>query len=349
MIDAFLRIVTTTAPDFSVFYEAARHIGRGVNIYQDPTLFTGFNYLPTTLLFLLPFTLLPYQIALMLWTIGSFEACILSIYLSLRLCLKKFSVVQFIIVFALTLWAFPTKFTFGMGQINFYALAALLYGLWLIKKNQVLAGVLFGLTILLKPQLGIILLPLVVFHLYRVLITAGAVNLLALFISGIVFDWQQVMNFWSIVLPRVLPWGGREIYYNQGISGFVARMSYGEGAAWALTIAVVTIYLYVFLTRRASIVDGMLASLPLMLLVEPLSWQHHYVFLLPVFIWLWVKAKKDRFFLLISYLAIAVNIRQPGALSGTLLGNIVLSHVFFGNAILFVLSIYALARRHSSG
>ncbi len=346
------KIITTTAPDFSVFYRTAQNFLAGRNIYHDQTLYTGFGYPPVTAMLFLPITLLPYRLAQGVWIVISFIALLASVFLGMRIFGIRHSWQRFAAIIALVFLAFPTRFTFGMGQVNLVALFLLLASVkTMTQGKQLVSAVLFGTAFMLKPHLGLIILFLVTRRTLSSVVGALTLVALATFLTGAVFGWTQWITYLKETVPPLLVYHGREIYYNQGVGGAMARV-FPLDLARVITMATTIILLLgtLILVRRKQLIpaEAMALFSPVLLLVEPLSWQHHYVFLLPTFFWLWMKIKNDRrtvTLFIISYLLIAWNIRQPVALSGTLPGNILLSHVFAGNIILYCLSLYALARR----
>jgi len=54
---SLFRIITTFAPDFSVYYGATQELLSGSDPYRSPQLFTGFGYPPFTAVAYLPFLL----------------------------------------------------------------------------------------------------------------------------------------------------------------------------------------------------------------------------------------------------------------------------------------------------
>ncbi|MCX6794215.1 MAG: glycosyltransferase family 87 protein [Candidatus Gottesmanbacteria bacterium] len=147
------RIGTTFAPDFSVFYDSAQALFFHQNPYALTSTYTGLGYPPFTLLAFMPFTVLPYQTAQVLWIFISFLLFLASIYVSLLLIRKRVWFREWCFVFVFAFFAFPTKFTLGMGQINFAALTLLLVSLWAQQhKRHVLSGIALGVLLMIKPH-----------------------------------------------------------------------------------------------------------------------------------------------------------------------------------------------------
>ena len=142
------KIITTTAPDFSVLWFAARDFLVGKNFYLNQVIFTGVGYPPNTLLFYLPFIHFSYQTAQAIFIFLSFASIIISVYLSIKIALAKVPLLIYLPALLLTFLAFPTKFTLGMGQNNSIALLLLLVSYFLYKKNKTAAsGIFLGMAI----------------------------------------------------------------------------------------------------------------------------------------------------------------------------------------------------------
>jgi len=312
------RIISTFAPDFSVFYDGARGLLAHQNIYTLP-MYTGLGYPPFTLLPFIPFTLLPYPLAQGIWVSLSFLLFLLCIFLSL----PKPTIHSFCIVFIFAFLAFPTKFTLGMGQVNFAALALLLLAL------RFQSGILLGLLFLIKPHF-LLLLPL--FGL-RYIAQAMVTLSIGVLLTGLDLYGYYFHN----VVPQLLVFTGRGIYYNQGLGAFLSRLLpntlAGELTMWGSLLIIVSSLWFIWY-KKLSFEKSVLFIIPVFLLVEPLSWQHHYVFLLPVFIWLAFHTKKY-LLLFFSYLLVAINIPHAPALF--------LSHVFFGNVLVLSLLYHEMA------
>ena len=324
---SIFRITRDTAPDFSVYYGVAQNALSGKGIYGDPHLFTGYGYPPYSILPYLPLALLPYHVSQSIWIIGSFIGLIASVFLSFKLYYKKASFQTKAIACALAFLAFPSRFTLGMGQSNLIVLFVLLSSL------VYRSGILMGLAWILKPQLMILAVLLIIKRQWKIFIPSFLVVLLAALSTGFVFGWPWYQQYFTRELPMLMEFRGREIYYNQGIEAFVSRL----GMPWlSIILKVVVLIVAFFSVRKQTFIHAVPLVLSLLLLIMPLSWQHHYVFLLPAMIFLWRYFQSTLFW--IAMVLVSFNIKEP-----SLYGPIVLSHVFFGNTLVF----WLLSRVHS--
>lgn len=330
-------IASTYAPDFSVFYMAATGFVAHQNIYTLP-MYTGLGYPPFTLLPFLPITFLPYALAQTLWTIVSFGLLLLSSYLSLRLVKKNVTFFEFALISSFAFLAFPSKFTLGMGQINFLALALLLGSVWFWqKKKHLYSGIALGMLLIVKPHFFFLLPVYIVAGQWLTSFVGIGIVSLAAIVTGIVFGWQHYTYYLSVTVPPLTAFLGRDIYYNQSLGSMFTRLVplqlASELTIWGSTLIIIAVLWFIW-WKRLQLLEGVVVFIPIFLIVEPLSWQHHYVFLLPVFVWTVWKMKTKYILLITSYLLVAANVQNPAALDTIPLSGFLLSHVFWGNALL---------------
>lgn len=340
---SFAKDAATTLPDFTIFYQSTKDAVNHISPYTDKTLFTAFNYPLATTLFFLPLIIFSLPTAQIIFTVLSILGICASLFLSFALMNKRLSLFQFFLIFSLVLFAFPTKFTLGMGQTNFLAFAFLLGGFVLYQKKRMLPMTFLLLTaIFLKPILALTML--VFFfekkrQLFFALFSAGfSIFLLA----PLLFSQPQAnVAFVQNMLHQSLT--GREIYYNQGFLGFVARLTtsmqiriFAEMTSFLFAI----IFIYRFF-RKNSLVQNLSLMLTLLVLIDPLSWQHHFIFLFLPFLFVYfamIKQKQHIFFFLfaVSYILVAGNIKSPQSFFSFPL-VLLLSNQFYGALLVFLL------------
>ena len=139
----------------------------------------SFSYPPHALFAFAPFGLLPYKVGLAAWSFGSLGA------FALVLRGLRDSVRPDILLFALICPA--ALISLFWGQTGLWAVALLGGGLLLCPTRPLLAGVLFGI-LTVKPQLGLVLAPmLLVTGQWRVIASASVTALTLLVASVLVF------------------------------------------------------------------------------------------------------------------------------------------------------------------
>jgi len=329
------RIITTTAPDFAYYYEAAGEVTRRVinPIHLLP---------PASLLVYAPIQLFPYITAQGIWVLASFLCLMVVVWRTTALAGIRDPWIR-CTVGALAYLSFPTQFTLGMGQVNLIALFLLLISVTQeTERRSVYAGGLFALAILLKPEL-IMLAPIFLYA--RRWVFSGS---LVVFLAGGVAASLVVfgMNAYSLYIARMNSalggWGDMGIYYNQGLSGLLSRMGLSESVWYfGLSTLVGLVTLYGIRKRNIVFPSVVWLVLPVFLLIEPIAWQHHFVFLLPVYILVWKRlpSLKMRVLLGISLLLVSMNFASPGFLDTMPLGWLVSSHGTVGTLLLWVIAL----------
>jgi len=338
-LSAFLKIIGTTAPDFSVYYYSTLDLVHNINPYTDKKLFTVFNYPILTNLVYLPFILLPYQLAQGLFIFLSLISIIGIVYFSFKLLKIKLSIYSFLLVLSLTFLAFPIKFTLGMGQSNLLAYFGLLFGIWLYQKKQIAqSGLVVGMVILIKPILGIFLLyflikrPKMIIYSFLIIITA--------FLITVFFGkFPLYVYYLKHLIPNLFSSQGKEVYYNQSLTGFISRLDFNQNLGqWFNYLISISLTIYVILKLKNQKTNHSIATLLcLLLIINPLSWQHHFVFLIFPFILvgktLNKKSLKNIIALIIIYFLLSTNIQNPQQLSNFPF-SLILSHYLYGTILL---------------
>lgn len=345
------RIVTTTALDFTVYYDAARLFIERKQLSGNTGLYTGFGYPPSTLLIFIPFLLLPYSLAQGLWVTLSLLLIPVCVWISLKLInpTQKVALSRVFIWSCVWFWSFPTKWTLGMGQINLVSLVFLLSGMYVsVQKHFFYGSILLCIAMLAKPQFLLLFPYLFLTEYWRVAFGTFITYSIVSFFTGIVFGFEYYQSYVFNEVVPLMVFKGRDIYYNQSFAGFFSRILAIPIAEQITKITTVVVLgglgirkiLDRLQKRKQTLVQLALLFLPIVVLVEPLAWQHHFVFILPVYIWLWYKPllKSERSCLILSYVLVALNIKQPNIFMDFLSHMFILSHVFWGTALLFLIS-----------
>ncbi|MBI2029747.1 DUF2029 domain-containing protein [Candidatus Gottesmanbacteria bacterium] len=329
------------APDFSVFYLAAKTLVEGNNPYTAQGLFTGVGYPVFSLIPFIPFTLLPYQISQALFTFLSITSILICVLLSLKIINWRLKPFHILILFTLTLFMFPVRFTLGMGQSNNIVLLFLLSGLYLYQKKKInYSSLFFGLSVVLKPITIFLFLYFLVKKQFRLIIN----SLVIVFIFLLITLSSYYIYYFNNVLPPLLNLSGREIYYNQGMMGFISRLTNDNKLRLYLNYFISFAIFVPVVYRLRKIKDagiGFSLFLVSLVLIDTLSWQHHFVFLIFPYIVLLkkifeIRSKYYLFLLVLSYILVAGNIKNPQLFSSPL----ILSHVFIGTILLFIVIIH---------
>ena len=356
-------IYSSIGPDFTQVWISAKDLISAREPYLDPNLGYQNAYPPITEIFFLPFALLSHQVALVIFIYISFASIVGSVFLSLKIVMKKVPWHYFLLFIGLSFLAFPTRFSLGMGQVNIIVLFLLLLAVFLETKpakNSLAAGVSLGAAIAIKPIFAFFLLFFALKKSWKVIfISTLMVTVLAA--TSLIFWPPQIWVNWyqSTILPMTnftAPY--MYVYQNQGIFGFLSRQisNFNVRIYLSRIITVILIPLAAYLAfKKKEINLGLSFFIITLLLFDITSWQHHFVWLMFPFVVLFVNILKSKNavllgLLIVSYLLVSYNIKYD-----YIYPKIILSNQFYGTLILWGINFYYLitrqvkAKRSNSG
>lgn len=326
-------------PDFSVFYQSVLHLHQGGNPYTNNQLFTQINYPPVTLLLLTPISFFDFELAQKLWLLFSVG----SLALSLLLLSNVFRVSSFItiLIFTASVVSFPFKFTLGMGQINIIILLCIsLFFYSVTHGKKVQGGFFLALASLLKIFPAIIILSQLKKKDTKLVLSFLIFTLLYICLSLLFFGYEIHAYYIQKILLSLFsePVGG--VYYNQSITGFLSRLHIPMILLTPIRLLLLGITVVSLLKRKDNFLYISILLITTVFLLNSFTWQHHLILLvLPYYFLLSYKNASSLkiIMLCITYILLAINIKNPEFFSQTLLGNIMLSHGFFGTFLLWLM------------
>lgn len=348
------RILSQSAPDFTQVWISANAMLQTKDPYFNTKLDYPNAYPPISEIFFLPLALLTYHQALAVFTFFSFASILASVFLSLKITVNKVPWHYFLLFTALSLFSFPTKFSLGMGQINFVVLFFLLLSIYLetkTKKNSIAAGISLGFAIALKPIFTFFLLFMLLKKSWKVFFVSIITVILLTVITIILWPVSYWTNWYVSGILPLTDYVSSQIYVypNQGFFGFLYR-NFSNQKLTILLHKTVTVILIIFSTytasKRKNYNLGLSFFIITLLIFDLTSWQHHFVWLMFSFIVLTYNIIKTKNAVLlglicIAYLLISWNFKQP-----TLHPIIVLSTQFYGAIILWSVNLYLLNSKY---
>jgi alpha-1,2-mannosyltransferase len=119
----------------------------------------------------------------------------------------------------------------------------------------------------------------------------AVLTFVAMVAIGFAVRWSDSTSYWTDLLLDPSRVGGEQITANQSISGLLARLTrHAAFQGWWLLILVAVaafgLAMGVLAYRRGADFLGMLLVAVTMLLVSPISWEHHWMFVIPLLLWL---------------------------------------------------------------
>lgn len=346
-------IYSSLGPDFTQVWISAKDLLTGKEPYLDPNLGYQNAYPPVSEIFFLPFTLLSHQVALVTFTYISFASIIGSVFLSLKIVIKKVPWHYFLLFTGLSFTSFPVRFSLGMGQVNMIVLFLLLLAVYLETKpakNSLIAGLSLGVAIALKPIFAFFLLFFAIKKSWKV-VFISSVFVAALIAASLIFWPPQIWLSWyqTGILPSVsykAPY--IYVYQNQGIFGFLSRLISNFNARIYLSRAATVILIPVaaYLTFKKKEINLCLSFFIItLLLFDITSWQHHFVWLTFPIIVLFSYILKTKNIMLLALLAISYILVSWNIKYDYLYPKIILSNQFYGAVILWGINFYFLKIR----
>ncbi|GAA0938960.1 glycosyltransferase 87 family protein [Kribbella koreensis] len=242
-----------------------------------------FTYPPFAAVVMVPFALLPWSVAVAVWTLGTFVSLIAVWKLSTG---NRLASPVLLAVVAGSLVLEPVRETLGFGQVNLMLCALVLYDL-LGPAERRGRGIWVGLAA------GVKLTPLVFFGLlvvtrqWKALAHAAAAFVVTMLV-GFVVTPHGAKEYWTSLLADTTRIGGLAFSSNQSWNAFLIRLTGdldGGGLVWA-GLVVVTVGGGLWLARLLWVTGERVAAVSVTALVgllcSPVSWSHHWVWAIPL-------------------------------------------------------------------
>ncbi|MGW6280946.1 glycosyltransferase 87 family protein [Kribbella sp. NPDC055071] len=281
-----------TMGDLRVYFAAARGLVDGQDIYtvhrNYPGMGLGFTYPPFAALVFAPLAVgLPFaRVAI---TLAS-AASLLVIGWTTAKALRWPPIAAIAIAFS-ALVLEPVWSTFGLGQINIVLVALLMLDLVGPMPHR-FRGVLVGVATGIKLTPGIFILFLLVTKRFREAAIAAGTTAATMLLAFIVMP-RATIDFWTkYVFDPDRP-GPAHYISNQSLRGAIARVTHGSAATmplWLLAATVVGIAGLLIARRlydRGLSFEAVIVTALTGLLVSPISWTGHWVWIVPAIAVLW--------------------------------------------------------------
>ena len=250
-----------------------------------------FTYPPLAAVAFAPFALLPLPVASAAITVTTLVLLIASTVIVLtRLDVWPQSAVRrcwlaAAIVAPAVIYLEPLRANFDFGQIN-VVLMTLVIADCVPRKTPWPRGVLLGVAIALKLTPAVFLLYFVLRRDTRALLVTAA-SAVAATLAGFAFVWRDSWEYWTDTVRNTDRIGTATLNTNQNIAGMLARLGLGETerfVLWTLAclaVLAVTVWAVRRVLRAGEPVLALICVAMFGLVVSPVSWSHHWVWVLP--------------------------------------------------------------------
>jgi hypothetical protein len=273
--------------DLNIYLWGGRAVSDGLRLYLVQPHANWFTYPPFAAALFVPLTGLPAVFVVLAWELATVAAFAWACLLALRLARCRPSRAAVAAVVGAGLLLEPIYHTLYLGQVNVFLLALILTDIWRVARGK-RAGVGIGLSAAIKltPAIFIVLL-LLTRRVKDALIAAG--TFAACLVIGYLVDPSASRLYWTRLFydtTRV-----RVTYIsNQSLDAAAARILGGTAhvGTWYLAIEIVVGLLGLAVATSLARGDDWLAAAAVTgttgLLTSPVSWTHHWVWIMPALI-----------------------------------------------------------------
>jgi alpha-1,2-mannosyltransferase len=307
--------------DFQVYRDAALSALHGGATYQRHFTYVhlNFTYPPFALGILTALTVLSAIATLAIWQFLSAVSLVAVVGLTLRsstrLSRRVVVLVALVVSAASILLLQPVRSSLDFGQINFFLMLAIVFDV--LRPRSAARGVLVGLAAAMKLTPLMYVTYFLMTRDRSAALRAGATFVGALVIAWLIFP-RDSATYWFHQAFSPGHKGGAGSIVNQSWFGLVRRFASTLGpftnVVW-LTLCLATLATGILLARRylsvGRPVEAILALALTELLVSPISWVHHWswIVLLPVL--LISRWRHDRYGAAAMFLLLATAIAAP--------------------------------------
>jgi alpha-1,2-mannosyltransferase len=295
--------------DLSVYRYGGAAVGHGVPLYDgaDPQTGLPFTYPPFAAMLMVPAALLPMPRVVGLWT----AAGVLALAAVLARVLREYDVpvpaARLAAGTGAALAAEPVWSNLSFGQVNLFLMAAILLGV--LSPSRTLPGVLVGLAagVKLTPLVFLVLLALTG---RRREAAVGLATFAGTVLLGLVLLPRDAVEYWTSTVWDADRVGGVAYAGNQSVRGVMVRLVGGDPGTllWLVVAGLLAggvLLLAAAAWRRGDRPAAVCLGAVSMLLASPISWNHHWVWVVPATVVLWRLASgRERVVVLAAWLAV---------------------------------------------
>ncbi|WP_328359762.1 mannosyltransferase [Mycobacterium sp. NBC_00419] len=258
---------------------------------QTPDFPLPFTYPPFAALLFYPLHLLPFGLVAFCWQVGIVAALYGVVRVSQRLLGIADGHRTAMLWTAVAIWIEPLRSTFDYGQVNVILVLGVLYAAY--SSRWWLSGLLVGLAAGIKLTPAVTGLYFLGMRRWGAALFSAVVFFATVGLSILVIG-QQARYYFTDLLGDASRIGPIGTSFNQSWRGGISRILGHDAGYGPLVLAAIAVTaVLAVLAWRALGVDGdrdRLGSLLVVqlfgLLISPISWTHHWVWLVPLMIWL---------------------------------------------------------------
>ncbi|PJE08931.1 mannosyltransferase [Mycobacterium sp.] len=255
---------------------------------QTPDFPLPFTYPPFAAVALYPMHFVPFGVLAFLWHVAIVAALYGVVRISQRLIGTAADRRAAMLWTAVSIWIEPLRSNFDYGQINVFLVLAVLYAVYTTR--WWLSGLLVGLAAAVKLTPAVAGIYLLGARRWSAALFSLAVFLFSIGVSLFVVG-DQARYYFTDLLGDAHRVGPIATSFNQSWRGAISRiLGYDAGYGPLVLAALVITAVVAVLAWRALNPSDALGRLLVVelfgLLLSPISWTHHWVWLVPLMIWL---------------------------------------------------------------
>ena len=281
--------------DLHVYVGGAEMLDHGGRLYdyvyadQTPDFPLPFTYPPFAAVVFYPLHLIPFGILSLAWQLGIIASLYGVVRISQRLLPGGGDYRIAMLWTAVGIWIEPLRSNFDYGQINVLLVLAVLYAVY--STRWWLSGLLVGLAAGVKLTPAVSGLYFVGARRWAAAVFSAVVFVGTVAVSALVVG-DQTRYYFTVLLGDATRVGPIGTSFNQSWRGGISRILGHDAGYGPLVVAAIAItaVLAVLAWRAIGGASDRLGAILVVqlfgLLASPISWTHHWVWLLPLMIWL---------------------------------------------------------------
>ncbi|MCP3798342.1 glycosyltransferase 87 family protein [Allokutzneria sp. A3M-2-11 16] len=291
--------------DLEVYRFGVQTLWNGGDLYgpMPPTsagIALPFIYPPFSTVVFAPFTLVPKGIAVIAALVLSLVAIAVTLHLVFGRVLPEAVLPEkamrrrttlTALVLPLTLALEPVRATIEFGQVNLWLMGLVAVDC-LARKPRWPRGMLIGIAAAIKVTPGGFILFFLLRKDFRAAVTT-VVTIVATAAIGFVVAPAASVRYWSDIVLGASGLSGSAFATNQTIAGELSRLEAGPvltAAVWCVLLPAVLAALVVVI-RRVGPAQALVANAGGVLVLSPISWSHHWVWIVPALVVLVAQAR----------------------------------------------------------
>jgi len=295
--------------DLRIYLWGGKAVTQGLRLYLAQSHANYFTYPPFAAALFTPLAALPPVVVGVIWELGSVAAFAWACVLTLRLAGYRPNLTVVLAIVAGGLLLEPVYHTLYLGQVNLFLLAMVLADIWQVARGKQ-AGLGIGIATAIKLTPGIFIVLLLLARRTRDAKIA-AVTFVCCTLIGFAVDPSASRLYWSHVFYDT---GRVAAAYISNQSPYALEVRMVGGASHVgmvffvvpVIIGGIGLVVATVLARRGDWLGATAVTGIAGLMVSPISWTHHWVWVLPALVVMWRGGTRSRIAAACAYVLFCV-------------------------------------------